>query len=132
MALSFEALGRVLRHAGQLALLRADLAAEEMALARRRWVGWAAAALVGLALLALAAITGVAWLTLLLWERFGAGTLGVLAALFALAGALLLYAVMHAARSAPSPLAQTRIALQEDYEALAAAARAGRQTEPER
>ncbi len=130
MALSFEALGRVLRHVGQLALLRADLAAEELALARQRWVVWAVAALLGVALVTMAVIAAGAWLTMLLWDRFGAGTLAVLAVLFAAAGVLVLFGLASAARGAPRALAQTRAALHEDYDALAAAAGVGRDTEP--
>jgi uncharacterized membrane protein YqjE len=129
MALSFEALGRVLRHVGQLALLRADLAAEELALARRRWVVWAVVALLGVALVTMAVIAAGAWLTMLLWDRFGAGTLAALAVLFAAGGVLTLYGLVSAVRGAPPSLAQTRVALREDYDALAAAAGIGRDTE---
>lgn len=121
MALSFEAARRVLRHLGQLVLLRADLAAEELALARRQWAGWLGAALAALALMVAALVAAGAWLTLLLWDRFGAATPGILALLCALAAALLLRGVLHSAGTAASPLALTRAALREDYEVLASA-----------
>ncbi len=130
MALSFEALRRVLQHVGRLLLLRADLAAEELAVSRRRWLGWAVLALSGVALLTAAVIAGSAWLTLLFWERFGAGTLGALALLFALGGVLVLRALAQAARTAAPALASTRAALHEDYEALAAVASPERDAEP--
>lgn len=130
MALSFEALRRVLRHVGELALLRADLAAEELALARRRWLGWAVTALLGVALLTVAVIAASAWLTLLLWDRFGAGTLLALAALYTLMGVALLRALAKSAGGAPSPLARTRAAIHEDYDALASMASASRESEP--
>jgi len=121
MALSFEAARRALRHLGQLALLRADLAAEELALARRQWVGWFAMALSAFALMVVALIAAGAWLTLVLWDRLGALTPGILALLFGLATALLLRTLMQGAGAAASPLAQTRAALREDYESLAIA-----------
>jgi uncharacterized membrane protein YqjE len=121
MALSFEAARRVLRHVGQLALLRLDLAAEELALARRQWVGWLGMAQVALALLVAAMVAGGAWLTLVLWERLGAATPGILALLFGVAAVLLLRGMQQAAATAASPLAKTRAALREDYDALAAA-----------
>jgi uncharacterized integral membrane protein len=132
MAFSFEALGRVLRHVGGLALLRADLAAEEVAIARRQWVIWLCAALAAVSLWVVAVVGAGAWLTLLLWDRFGAGTPGVLALVAAAAGGLLLRWLLHSARTAPAALAQTRAALREDYEALAAAARPARRDEDKR
>lgn len=122
MALSFEALRRVLQHVGHLLLLRADLAVEELAVLRRRWLGWAVMGLAGVALLAVALIAFGAWLTLLLWERWGPNTLGVLAVAFAIVGALVLRALAQSARQAPPALAQTRAAVHEDYEAVVAAA----------
>jgi hypothetical protein len=121
MALRLEAVRRVLRHAGQLLLLRADLAAEELALAQRQWVGWLGIALAAAALMLSALIAAGAWLTLVLWDRFGAATVGVLALLFGVAAALLLRGLMRSASTAPAVLSQTRTALREDYEALAAA-----------
>lgn len=121
MALSFEAARRLLQHVGQLLLLRADLAAEELALARRQWVGWLGMALVAFALMVVALIAAGAWLTLLLWDRFGAVTPGILALLSGLAAALVLRGLLASAGAAASPLAQTRAALREDYEVLASA-----------
>lgn len=122
MALSFDALRRVLQYVGRLALLRADLAAEELAIARRQWIGWCLAAIVAGALFTLALAALGAWLTLLLWDRFGAATVGVLALVFAAAGAIVLRGLMRAAGEAPSALARTRAALREDYDALIASA----------
>jgi uncharacterized membrane protein YqjE len=122
MALSFEAWRRVLRYIGRLALLRVDLAAEELAIARRQWIGWCLAAIVAGALFTLALAALGAWLTLLLWERFGAATVGVLALVFAALGAIMLRGVMRATREAPPALARTRAALREDYDALVASA----------
>ena len=130
MALSFEALRRVLQHVGSLLLLRVDLAAEELALSRRRWLGWLSVTLAGVALLTVALISAAAWLTLLLWDRFGAATLGVLALAFLLAGGLLLWALVRSVRQTPPALARTRAALQEDYEALAAVAGRAPREEP--
>jgi len=121
MALSFEAARRLLQHVGQLLLLRADLAAEELALARRQWVGWLGMALAAFALMVVALIAAGAWLTLLLWDRFGAVTPGILALLSGLAAALVLRGLLQSAGAAASPLAQTRAALREDYEVLASA-----------
>lgn len=118
MALSLEAARRVLQHVGQLLLLRADLAAEELALARRQWVGWLVMAVAALALTVVALIAAGAWLTLLLWDRFGAATPGVLALLLGVAAALLVRGLLQATGNAGSPLAQTRAALREDYEEL--------------
>ena len=121
MALSFDAARRVLQHVGRLLLLRADLAAEELALARRQWASWMFTALVAIVLLAAALVAAGAWLTLLLWDRFGAATPGVLALAFGVVALLLLRGMLQSATTAPSPLAQTRAALREDYEALAGA-----------
>jgi hypothetical protein len=121
MALSFEAARRVLQHAGQLLLLRTDLAAEELALARRQWLGWLATALAAFALMVAALVAAAAWLTLALWDRLGAVTPGILALLFGLAAGLLLRGVLQGAGTAAAPLAQTRAALREDYEVLASA-----------
>lgn len=132
MALSFAALGRVLQHVGRLLLLRADLAAEELALARRQWLGWIAGALAAAALLMAAVLAAGAWLTLLLWDRYGAATPGALALLLAAVGVLLIRGVLRAAHAAPTALAQTRTALREDYDALiAAAAPADKTGQPE-
>jgi len=119
MSLSFDALGRALQHLGRLLLLRADLAAEEATLLSRLWLRWLGLALLALALLIVALGAVVAWLTLLLWDRFGLGTLGVAALLLALVALRLLFWVGAAAAAAPAPLTRTRAALAEDYEALA-------------
>lgn len=126
MAPSFDALRRVLEHVGRLLLLRADLAAEEAALLRRQWFGWLVISLVALALLIVAVGAAVAWLTLLLWDRVGAATTGVLAVVLAVAAVLLLRALGRTVAAAPPPLARTRTALGEDYEALAGALSAHR------
>jgi hypothetical protein len=131
MALSFEAARRVLGHAGRLLLLRADLAAEELALARRQWVGWLGLAVAALGLMLAALVAAGAWLTLALWDRLGAATPGLLALALGLAAALLLRALLQGAASAAPPLAQTRAALRDDYEALAAAASHERQAADE-
>lgn len=121
MALSFDALRRATRHAGHLLLLRADLAAEEVALARRQWIGWLAMAVAAFALMLAALLAAGAWLTLLLWDRLGAITPGILALLLGLAAVVLGRGLLQSAAAASSPLAQTRAALREDYEALASA-----------
>lgn len=131
MGLSFDAAGRVLRHIGALLLLRTDLAAEELALARRQWVGWLGIALAALALMVAALVAAVSWLTLLLWDRFGAATPGVLALLLAAVGVLLVRGLLRSAATAAAPLAQTRAALREDYETLAGTA-SGRSGAPPR
>jgi uncharacterized membrane protein YqjE len=132
MALSFDALRRVLQHVGRLLLLRADLAAEEAALLGRQWFGWLVVALVALALLIVAVGAAAAWLTLLLWDRFGAATPAVLAVALAVVAALLLRGLGRAAAAAPPPLARTRAALGEDYEALVGALSAHRDPDPGR
>ncbi|MBK9245841.1 MAG: phage holin family protein [Burkholderiales bacterium] len=121
MALSFEAARRVLRHVGQLLLLRVDLAAEELALARRQWIGWIGTALAAFALMVVALVAAGAWLTLVLWDRLGMATPGILALLLGLAAVLLLRGLLQAAGTSAAPLASTRAALREDYEALAGA-----------
>ena len=121
MALSLDAARRVLQHVGRLLLLRVDLAAEELVLARRQWVAWLCAALAALAALVVALAAAGAWLTLVLWDRFGAATVGVLALAFGAAAVLLVRGLLRAATTAPAPLAQTRAALRDDYEALAGA-----------
>jgi len=121
MALSFEAARRVLRHVGQLLLLRVDLAAEELALARRQWIGWIGTALAAFALMVVALVAAGAWLTLVLWDRLGVATPGILALLLGLAAVLLLRGLLQAAGTSAAPLASTRAALREDYEALAGA-----------
>jgi sugar phosphate permease len=121
MALSFEAARRVLRHVGQLLLLRVDLAAEELALARRQWIGWIGTALAAFALMVVALVAAGAWLTLVLWDRLGMATPGILALLLGLAAVLLLRGLLQAAGTSAAPLARTRAALREDYEALAGA-----------
>ena len=121
MGLSLEALRRVARHTGSLLLLRADLAAEEMSVSVRQWLGWLGMALAAFALLLAALIAASAWLTLLLWDRLGALTPAALALVFALGGALLLRTLASAAAASPAMLSQTRSALREDYEALSGA-----------
>jgi uncharacterized membrane protein YqjE len=130
MALSFDAVRRVLQHVGRLLLLRGELAAEELALARRQWIGWLAMALAAFALMLAALIAVSAWLTLALWDRLGAATPGILALLFGLAATLVVRALLQAAGSAAAPLAQTRAALREDYEALASSIAHQRDTGP--
>jgi uncharacterized membrane protein YqjE len=118
MAFSFEAARRALVHLGQLALSRQDLAAEELALGGRRWAGWLVVALLGLALLVVALGSLTAWLTLVLWERFGAATIGVLALAFGIGAAALLRGLLRAPKQWEPPLARTRQALREDFGAL--------------
>lgn len=130
MSLSFDALRRVLRYVVRLALLRADLAAEELAIARRQWIGWCVAAFVASMLFSLALAALGAWLTLLLWDRFGAATVGVLALVFAAAGTIVLRGLLQVTREAPSALARTRAALREDYDVLIASAAPERTGEP--
>ncbi len=130
MALSLDALRRVLQHLGQLLLLRGELAAEELRLARRQWIGWLGMALAAFALMLGALIAAGAWLTLALWDRLGPATPAILALLLALAAALVLRALLQAAGNAPPPLAQTREALREDYQALAGAIAREREAGP--
>jgi carbon starvation protein CstA len=130
MALSLDALGRVLQHIGRLLLLRADLAAEEVGLLGRQWLGWVAAAFVAMAMLIVAFGAAVAWLTLVLWDRFGMATAGVAALALALGAVMLLRGVGRAMAAAPPPLVRTRTALSEDYEALAGTVSAPREPGP--
>ena len=130
MALSLDAARRVLQHVGRLLLLRADLAAEEWVLARRQWVVWLCTALAAIALLVVALVAAGAWLTLVLWDRFGAVTVGALALVFGALAAFLVRSVIEAASTAPAPMAQTRAALRDDYEALAGAVVPERKTGP--
>ena len=130
MGLSLKAAGRVLRHVGALLLLRADLAAEELSLAQRQWIGWLGMALAAFALTVVALIAAGAWLTLLLWDRFGAATPAVLALAFGAAAVVLARSLARATAIAAAPLAQTRAALREDYEALAGAVASGQDAEP--
>ena len=118
MALSFDAARRALHHLGQLALARQDLAAEELALGGRRWLGWIVVALLGLALLVVALGSFTAWLTLVLWERFGATTVGLLALVFGIGAVAVLGLLTRAQRQWEPPLARTRQALREDFRAL--------------
>lgn len=130
MAFALGALGRVLSHVGTLLLLRADLAAEELSLARAQVLGWLLAALAGVMLLEVALIAFGGWLTVVLWDRFGAGTLGVLALVLAVSAGLMLRWLMHAARTAEALLVRTRSALHDDYEVLASTVASGRAGPP--
>jgi Putative Actinobacterial Holin-X, holin superfamily III len=118
------------RHLGLLLLLRADLAAEELSLSLRQWLTWLGMALATFALLLVTLIAAGAWLTLLLWDRFGAATPGVLALLFGIAGVLLLRGLVNAATVSPAVLSRTRAALREDYDALSAAVAPARDAGP--
>jgi Putative Actinobacterial Holin-X, holin superfamily III len=127
---SLEAVRRLVRHLGLLLLLRADLAAEELSLSLRQWLTWLGMALATFALLLVTLIAAGAWLTLLLWDRFGAATPGVLALLFGIAGVLLLRGLVNAATVSPAVLSRTRAALREDYDALSAAVAPARDAGP--
>ena len=127
---SLEAVRRLVRHLGLLLLLRADLAAEELSLSLRQWLTLLGMALATFALLLLTLIAAGAWLTLLLWDRFGAATPGVLALLFGIAGVLLLRGLVNAATASPAVLSRTRAALREDYDALSAAVAPARDAGP--
>jgi hypothetical protein len=120
MRFSLDAFRRVAQHLGLLLLLRADLAAEELSLSVRQWLGWLGLALAAFAFLLLALIAAGAWLTLLLWDRFGVLTLAALGLLFGACSALLLRGLVRAATASPVVLARTRSALREDYEMLSA------------
>jgi hypothetical protein len=128
---SLDALRRVVRHTGLLLLLRADLAAEELALSLRQWFTWFSIALGAFALLVAALIAAGAWLTLLLWDRLGAATPAMLALAFGIAGVLLLRGLVNAAGASPAVLSRTRAALHEDYEALTGATPAREAGAPE-
>ena len=127
---SLEAVRRLVRHLGLLLLLRADLAAEELSLSLRQWLTWLGMALATFALLLVALVAAGAWLTLLLWDRFGAATPGVLALLFGVAGVLLLRGLVNAATVSPAVLSRTRAALREDYDALSTAVAPARDAGP--
>jgi Putative Actinobacterial Holin-X, holin superfamily III len=127
---SLEAVRRLVRHLGLLLLLRADLAAEELSLSLRQWLTWLGMALATFALLLVTLVAAGAWLTLLLWDRFGAATPGVLALLFGIAGVLLLRGLVNAATASPAVLSRTRAALREDYDALSAAVAPARDAGP--
>lgn len=129
MAFSFDALRRAVVHLGQLALARQDLAAEELALGWRRWAGWIVVAVLGLALLVVALGALAAWLTLVLWERFGAATVGVLGLVFGIGALALLRALLQAPKGWDPPLARTRQALREDFSALSDALAPARDAE---
>jgi hypothetical protein len=121
MRFSLDAFRRVAQHLGLLLLLRADLAAEELSLSVRQWLGWLGLALTAFAFLLLALIAAGAWLTLLLWDRFGVLTLAALGLFFAACSVLLLRGIVRAAMASPVVLSRTRSALREDFEALSAA-----------
>lgn len=131
MRFSLDAFRRVAQHLGLLLLLRADLAAEELSLSLRQWLGWLGLALAAFAFLLLALIAAGAWLTLLLWDRFGVLTLAALGLSFGACGALLLRGLVRAATASPVVLSRTRSALREDYEVLSAAVAARAEGGPE-
>lgn len=104
-----------------LALTRAEQAGLELAQARAQLVRWAGL-LVALALLAtLALAAGSAWLTLLLWDRWGAMTLLLLALAYAAVAFGLLHRLRREVDAAPPLLAQTLADLARDRAALRAA-----------
>jgi uncharacterized membrane protein YqjE len=129
MAFSLEAARRAFVHLGHLALARQDLAAEELAMGWRRWAGWMVVALLGLALLVVALGSLTAWLTLVLWERFGAATIGVLALAFGIGAVALMRGLLQVPRGWDPPLARTRQALREDFGALSDALAPARNAE---
>lgn len=118
MSSTLQSLRRLLSGATALLHIRTEQAALELAQSRAqlaRWAGLGAAVAV-LALLALG--TASAWLAVLLWDRWGAATLLVLALVYGAAGVLLLVRLRREIDAAPPLLAQTLEELGRDRAAL--------------
>jgi uncharacterized membrane protein YqjE len=113
-----QALLLAFRSALSLLLTRAEFANVELSLARAQVMRWLLLALGAsvLAMLGLMALS--AMIALMLWDRFGWISLGVLAIVYSGAGALLVLHILNEVAKAPPLLAQTFDELAKDREAV--------------
>lgn len=115
---TFAALRRLVGSAWGLALTRAEFASVELSLARAQLLRWIALTLLAtlLALLALLALSAL--VVLVLWERLGVGSVGLLVVVYAAAALLVWRRVQRELGDAPPLLAGTVAELRQDRDAL--------------
>jgi uncharacterized membrane protein YqjE len=111
-------LARALQSALSLLLARAEFAAVELSLARAQLVRWLLLALGASVLAMLGLIALSATLALLLWERLGWITVGVLAVVYCAGAAALVLRVLREAANASPLLEQTFVELAKDRAAV--------------
>ncbi len=116
--------GRPLQRAAEsllaLVLARAEFASVELSLALQKALRWLLAALAACALGMLALIAISATLVVALWGRLGWYTVALLAILYSLGTAAIVWRLLRVAMDAPPLLAQTFEELAKDRAALAA------------
>jgi uncharacterized membrane protein YqjE len=101
-----------------LLLTRGELAALELQETRDRCVRWAALGLIAAVLLLAALVTLSLWVAAVFWDGPRGVALGLLAVGYGAVGVALGYVVRRESASSPPLLAQTRIELEKDREAL--------------
>lgn len=106
-------------------ILETELQEERIRLARLVALAVTVAFLVNGAL-----VLGGAWLVLVLWERHGEATIGVLAAVLVGAALALVLIARHALRTRPKPFATTVAELRRDRERLAGRSGGERMEQP--
>jgi uncharacterized membrane protein YqjE len=101
-----------------LLLTRGELAALELQETRDRCVRWAALGLIAAVLLLAALVTLSLWVAAVFWDGPRGVALGLLAVSYGAVGVALGYLVRREVASSPPLLAQTRVELEKDREAL--------------
>lgn len=115
---TFAALQRLVGSAWSLALTRAEFASVELSLARAQLLRWVALTLLAALLALLAVLALSALLVIVLWERLGAGSVGVLALVYGVAALAVWGRLRREVADAPPLLAETFAELRQDREAL--------------
>ncbi len=108
----------LLAHALALFLTRGELAALELAEARDRAVRWLVLGLVAAVLLLAALMTVSLWVAALFWDGPRVLALGLLALVYAAAGAVAVSVLRREVAAAPPILSGTRAELEKDRDAL--------------
>ena len=115
---TFAALRRLVGSAWSLALTRAEFASVELSLARAQLLRWIALTLLSALLAVLALLALSALVVMVLWERLGVGSVGLLVIVYAVAALFVWRRVQRELADAPPLLAETFAELRQDRDAL--------------
>ena len=113
-----ESVRALLAHALSLFLTRGELAALELAEARDRAVRWLVLGLVAAVLLLAALLTVSLWVAAIFWDGPRVLAIGLLAIVYAAAGAVAVSVLRREVAAAPPILSGTRAELEKDRDAL--------------
>jgi uncharacterized membrane protein YqjE len=113
-----QALVHAFRSALSLLLTRAEFASVELSIARAQVMRWLLLGLGASVLAMLGLVALSAMVTVVLWDRLGWVSLGLLAAVYCLAAVLLVLRIANEVANAPPLLSETFVELAKDREAV--------------